>query len=365
MLCVCIAFAHSKVPRTELDALLVDVRQEDDAHQEDVGILDCSIVRTRIPGVFQVSSTDFFYPLVQSPFAQGEIAAANVLSDMYALGLTHIDNVLMALAQSRLMEPDDAKTVTRAMIAGFASKCREAGTRVTGGQTVKNPWPIVGGVAMSASLEEHLIRPHGARAGDVLVLTKPLGTQLAVNCREWMVRSDRASRLAEPSEKDLASQKRLEKSLAVLDRDTMERAFLVARASMRRLNKVAARLMHEFEAHAATDVTGFGLLGHAQTLAQHSQNTQLHFEIDALPIIRGMATVDPLFPWFRLTQGLSSETSGGLLVVLPADKAASFCEALELQEGWPAWQVGHVRYVSQKQSHSTAAIVADASIIEV
>merc|ERR1719223_2228173 len=75
---------------------------------------------------------------------------------------------------------------TEQMMRGFNDICKEAGTEVTGGQTVKNPWPIIGGIAKSVLKEEHFIRPRHAAPGDVLVVTKPIGTQLAVNMKQWL-----------------------------------------------------------------------------------------------------------------------------------------------------------------------------------
>merc|ERR1719487_500947 len=99
------------------------------------------------------------------------------------MGIDEIDNVLMTIAASNKMDHKTMITVTEKMMLGFVDICKEAGTDVTGGQTVRNPWPIIGGVAKSILREGDFIRPENAEAGDVLVLTKPLGTQVAVNMR--------------------------------------------------------------------------------------------------------------------------------------------------------------------------------------
>eukprot|EP00478_Filoreta_tenera_P002541 GABV01002638.1.p1 GENE.GABV01002638.1~~GABV01002638.1.p1 ORF type:complete len:130 (+),score=22.74 GABV01002638.1:151-540(+) len=107
---------------------------------------------------------------------------------MYALGIENIDTVLMTLAASRQMDPTSRFTVTKQMMKGFADCCRLAHTRVTGGQTVLNPWPIIGGVAQSTCKAPDFIEPNQSKPGDVLVLTKPLGTQVAVNYRQWQTK---------------------------------------------------------------------------------------------------------------------------------------------------------------------------------
>lgn len=136
--------------------------------------MDCSIQPTRIPDVFSVQTTDFFYPLVDDPYTQGKVGCANVLSDLYAMGISECDNMLMILAGSRDMPKHTMELVTKEMMRGFNDLAREAGTKVTGGQSVMNPWPIIGGVATSTCLEKDFIRPENAQPGDVLVLTKPL-----------------------------------------------------------------------------------------------------------------------------------------------------------------------------------------------
>ena len=130
-----------------------------------------------------ITTTDFFYPLVEDPYLQGRIACANVLSDVYAMGVTHIDTVLMILGVSLRMTPEEREIITREMIRGFNDTANLAGTKVTGGQSVMNPWPIIGGTACTVVKEEEIIFPNSARVGDKLILTKALGTQPAVNAK--------------------------------------------------------------------------------------------------------------------------------------------------------------------------------------
>lgn len=313
--------------------------------------MDCSVVATRHAGLFFVSTTDFFYPLVEDPYAQGRIAACNVLSDLYAAGIVEVDTVLMILAVSSDMTAPEGDAVTAAMIRGFNDTAREAGTSVTGGQTVSNPWPIIGGVASSTVTEGELVRPDGAVAGDVLVLTKPLGTQVAVNLWQWRGRDKYAERWA-----------RLK---GVVDEAGAAAAFDAASASMCRLNRAGARAMHAHGAHGATDVTGFGLLGHATNMAEHSR-ARVRFELHTLPILAGMAAADAaLGGMFKVRAGLSAETSGGLLVALPAHAADAFIAALAAEDGAPAWVVGRVVDAPPGGEPPGAVILPDAVVIDV
>eukprot|EP00823_Brevimastigomonas_motovehiculus_P007408 TRINITY_DN6447_c0_g1_i1.p1 TRINITY_DN6447_c0_g1~~TRINITY_DN6447_c0_g1_i1.p1 ORF type:complete len:308 (+),score=52.36 TRINITY_DN6447_c0_g1_i1:260-1183(+) len=289
--------------------------------------MDCSVrPHKKYKDYMLISTTDFFYPLIHDPYIQGRIAACNVLSDMYAMGVVDIDNVLMILAASRDMQPKDCEIVTKEMIRGFSDLCDEADTSVTGGQTIYNPWPIIGGVAQSICKKEDFIMPNKAVAGDVIVLTKWLGTQIAVNIKQWMGNKERWTSFLDSK---------------LLSVDDANRAFQLATLSMARLNRVACQLMHKHGAHAATDVTGFGLLGHARNLASN-QKTDVSFVIHTLPIIRGMKAVDEQFKSFKLMKGLSAETSGGLFVCLPKKEAEAFVKEIEEIEGFPAWIIGDV-----------------------
>jgi len=289
--------------------------------------MDCSIIPMARHGLFMVSTTDFFYPLVDDPYIQGRIGACNVLSDMYAMGVHQIDNVLMILAASEQMQPKERDIVTRKMIEGFSDTCREAGVECTGGQTVRNPWPIIGGTAMSACSEKEFIYPTSAVVGDVLVLTKPLGTQVAVNLNEW---------------RQLEDQTTWKKALEIISHDEMVASFKCAQESMTRLNRVGAELLHKYGAHACTDVTGFGILGHASNLALNQKN-RLDFEISVIPVINKMVEVVKHVPFnCGLLEGHSAETSGGLLIALPASVAEDFITEITSRTGKPAWIIGKV-----------------------
>jgi selenide,water dikinase len=122
--------------------------------------------------------------------------------------------------------------------------------------------------------------------------------------------------------------------------------------SMARLNRNGARLMLKYQAHAATDVTGFGILGHAQNLSEN-QKAEVGFELFQLPLIAGTLVVNDKVFNFRLTLGYSAETSGGLLVSLPADQAEGFIQELEELDGTPAWIVGRAVADPERKSRIT------------
>ncbi|XP_074661872.1 inactive selenide, water dikinase-like protein [Tubulanus polymorphus] len=305
--------------------------------------MDSCVVPLRQPNLSLVQTTDFFYPLVDDPYMMGKIACANVLSDLYAMGAMDCDNMLMLLGVSQKMSDKERDVVVPLIMRGFKDTAEEAGTAVTGGQTVLNPWLTIGGVATSVCQSNEFIMPDDAVAGDVLVLTKPLGTQVAVNAHQWLDVPEKWNRLK-----------------LVVSEEDVRKAYHRAMTSMARLNRTAAKLMHKYSAHGATDVTGFGLLGHANNLAR-IQKREVSFVIHNLPVIAKMAAVSKACgTTFGLYQGMSAETSGGLLIALPREQAAAFCKDIERQEGYQAWIIGIV-----ERGNHTARIIEKPRVIEV
>lgn len=309
--------------------------------------MDCSIIQSKkYPEFSVISTTDFFFPLVEDPYVQGKIACANVLSDMYALGCVEVDNMLMLLAASLDMTEEERLITSRLMMQGFNDLAKEAGTVVSGGQTVLNPWPIIGGVAQSMVKSTDFIMPVNAVVGDVLVLTKPLGTQVAVNLKQWMSKESSKWNSSKP----------------FVTSEEVDEAYSSAMLSMSTLNRYGAVLMHKYKAHGATDVTGFGILGHASNLASN-QIAKVSFKIDTLPILKNMNVINSNVYDFGLMKGTSAETSGGLLIALPRNSAESFIQDLKEKLGlnW-GWIVGEV--VAESDANK-AFIVENPKVINV
>jgi selenide,water dikinase len=309
--------------------------------------LDCSVRKTR-QGHFVISTTDFFFPLVDSPYLQGRIGAANVLSDLYAEGVEHCDFMLMLLAACRDMPPLEREICTSEMVRGFRDACDEAETPITGGQTVLNPWPIIGGVATSVVAKGEFVPSDGAQLGNVIVLTKPLGTQIAVNVHEW--------------KNDIGGNKHWKQIVddKIITKQQAEDMMHKAVCSMARLNKNGGRLMLQHQASACTDVTGFGILGHAQNLIEN-QVAPVGIELHTLPLIAGTRAINDQVFNFQLTVGYSAETSGGLMICLPEDQATKYMEALKEADGTDSWIIGKV----VDDPNRNAKIVDDVQFLEV
>jgi selenide,water dikinase len=262
-----------------------------------------------------VQTVDFFTPIVDDPFNFGRIAAANSLSDIYAMGARPLTalNIVAFPIETLGVE------VLGEILAGGAAVAQEAGVVILGGHTVKDDEPKYGMAVTGTAHPERLITNAGAEAGDLLFLTKPLGTGILATA---------------------------------LKRGAIDEAAMApAVRSMAQLNAVAGRTMVEAGAHAATDVTGYGLLGHGAEMARAS-GVRLRLHASCVPILDGVLELiergfvpggtrenasahagftsfaDDVPPALRLALS-DAQTSGGLLIAVPpGERAAHLREAL-------------------------------------
>ena len=192
-----------------------------------------------------IQTVDFFPPIVDDPYLFGQIAAANALSDVYAMG-GEPKLALNLLCVTENM-PDEW---VREILRGGYDKAYEAGAIISGGHTIRGGEPLYGLSVTGFAKPEAILRNDGARPGDALILTKPLGVGI----------------LTTAAKAELA------------DASVMERVY----KQMTRLNRDAARAMRRYRVHGCTDVTGFGLMGHSCEMAQGSGCT-LHLNIGNIP----------------------------------------------------------------------------------
>lgn len=328
-----------KVPKAILLEFLESLKTESKTNEIGIG-LDSCVVPLRHKGLFLIQTTDFFYPLVDDPYLMGRITCANVLSDLYAMGVADCDNMLILLGIPKDISDKERDVVVTNFLNGFKDTATEVGTIIRGGQTVRCPWLLLGGVATSVCYAHEMAKIDEARPGDVLLLTKALGSQVAVNSYEWLKSgNERITQLE-------------------LDEARIVRAYQQATEQMCRLNRNAARMTLKYGTHASTDVTGFGILGHADTLAK-AQKAEVQFVIHTLPIIEYVPEIAAAIGnGFNLFTGNCAETSGGLLIAVEKEKAELLCRELEQLDGFPVWMIGNV--VSGPRS---AIIAGDAEIL--
>lgn len=288
----------SRIPRSENPNLLVGFDKSDDA-----GVYRLS------PGVALVQTVDFFTPIVDDPFTYGAIAAANALSDIYAMGGVPQTALSILAWPAAYNTPDDLNDLEQ-ILKGGAAKLQEGGAVVVGGHSVADP-EIKFGYAVTGTINPNRIRTNaGARPGDALILTKKIGTGV----------------IATALKRGLALPAHAEESIH----------------SMLTLNRSAVEAMSRLDVHAVTDVTGFGLLGHAREVALASGVT---LEIDShkiqfLPGAVEYANTGAIPGGLKnnrefvigCVEGVSEfedllydpQTSGGLLIALPESDAVRY-----------------------------------------
>ena len=286
----------------------------------------------RISGELAIVQTvDFFPPVVDDPFTYGAIAAANSMSDIFAMG----GEVLFALNIAAFPE-DLPLEILSEIFAGGAAKAQEAGIVIAGGHTITDAEPKYGLVVTGTIHPDRILTKSGARPGDLIYLTKPLGTGIITTAMKQQAASGESSQAAVES--------------------------------MLLLNRIASRLAQSVSVHACTDVTGFGLLGHASEIAIKS-SVRLLIDSGSLPFLDGARqyTLDGRIPGgssrnqeyyttepncgIKLAENIDAatttlmftpETSGGLLLCVDPRRAGKLEESFE-QADHALWRIGEVQ----------------------
>ncbi len=274
-----------------------------------------------------ISTTDFFPPVVDDPYTFGSIAAANALSDVYAMG----GEVLFALNLAAFPENLDRSILTD-ILRGGADKVKEAGSIVIGGHTVTDPEPKFGLAVTGIVHPQKILRKAGAQVGDKLILTKPLGVGLITTALK--------REQADPSHVEAAIK------------------------SMSTLNRHAMHLATRFDAHACTDITGYGILGHGLEMADASK-VKFVLNMKDIPLLPGARSYaeQKVFPGglkrnrdfvidrVKFADSIDAadrsilfdpETSGGLLIALPPDRAKQLIAQAKIDR-LDVWNIGEVQ----------------------
>ena len=290
-------------------------------HADDAGVYRVA------PDLVLVQTVDFFTPIVDDPFTFGQIAAANSLSDIYAMGARPVSSLAITGFPSRGVP----QSILEAILRGGMEKMQEADCVVIGGHTIGDDEIKFGYAVTGLASPDHILSNAGARAGDALLVTKRLGTGI----------------IATALKREQAS----------------EAAVSEAVRSMLELNRTAAETLHRFRVHALTDVTGFGLLGHARELAV-AGSVSLRLQataFDLLPeavayandgclsgglknnreFLTGCVEFGSAVPEELHHLLFDPQTSGGLLISIAAEDADALAAALG-ERSVPAQRVGEV-----------------------
>lgn len=276
-----------------------------------------------------ITTADIITPPVNDPYVFGQISAANAISDVYAMGGRPVTCLNLVAFPSKKLEAE----MLNQIVSGALSKITESGAVLAGGHSIDDDEPKFGLAVNGIVHPDKYWSNAGARPGDVLILTKPLGSGVLFNAnlKKWV--SDQA----------------MDECIATIST----------------LNKTAAEVMAEFEIHAATDVTGFGLAGHSFEMATASKVT-LEIIIDALPVMRealemykrgmttgvnknnrlmvsGNARFERELPNWYQEIVFDPQTSGGLMVSVPENQSRDLLKALHDTGVEKACIIGHVK----------------------
>jgi selenide, water dikinase len=290
---------------------------------------DDSAVYTLDDGRTIIQSVDFFTPIVDDPFTFGQIAAANSLSDIYAMGGTP----LFALNVAAFNSDDLPLSVLTDILNGGVSIAQKAGIPILGGHTIKDKEPKYGMVVTGEVKSNKLTRNDTAQIGDLLVLTKPLGTGII--------------------------------STAIKQGGSNNNIMDTAIDTMRTLNKSAAEAMTEIGVNACTDITGYGLLGHILEMCKGS-NVSATIEFNSMPFMNGVFELaqEGIIPGgtkrnlefvskdistsenlaeFQLHMLADAQTSGGLLISVSPDKAELLVNKLKSKKTLAYHIIGEIQ----------------------
>ena len=268
----------------------------------------------RINGDQAIAQTvDFFTPIVDDPYLFGSIAAANSISDIYAMGATPILGLAIATFPTDVLPLEVLEEILR----GGADKAKEAGFAVAGGHTIIDDVPKYGLAVTGLVSVDKIVRNSTAKAGDTLFLTKPIGNGILVSA--YRALSRRTLRRGEPPDMNEAIR------------------------WMTMLNRDAARAMSDIGVNAATDITGYGLVGHLLEVCVGSKvGAEIH--VDVVPLLPGVreylargfrpagtlrnaeafrSRVDVQVGESEYTLMCDAQTSGGLLISVPSEKLAA------------------------------------------
>ena len=302
---------------------------------------DAGVFRLR-PDLAIVNTVDFFTPIVDDPYVFGQIAAANALSDVYAMGADPVTALNIVAFPAGTLPIGVLGDILR----GGAERVRAAAAVVIGGHSVIDTELKFGMAVTGVIHPDRVIRNVGVRPGDALVLTKPLGTGIIAT--------------------------------ALKRHKAPVRSISAAVKSMITLNRTASEVMRRHEVHACSDVTGFGLLGHAFEMSAGTLTT-IVLEAARLPLLhraRGLAreghltggckrnrtyldtkvTISPSVPADVVEIAFDPQTSGGLLIALPAASAGALVEELRVRGVRAASVIG--RAVALRRGRARVELVA-------
>jgi len=280
-------------------------------------IEDSAIIPVPNSDLVLVKNIDIFTPIIDEPEIMGEIAAANVTNDLFALNVLDISGMLVFLGMKKNMPMHIAEGILKG-IKNFMEQ--KINSKVLGGHTIYSAWPLIGGEASGFVNKNKIIRKNFVKKGDKLLLTKPIGNQAIMAA--YRLQKNNPDLLENFSELEI--DKSIEFTIELMTTPLQE----------------VVRAVHSYEdvsfIHSMTDVSGFGLAGH---LGEMLQNSQLSATIERVPIVKLTKELAYEFG-YKFDECEMPETAGGMLLSVDNEHAEEFSQRLYDEHGVKNWIIG-------------------------
>lgn len=282
-------------------------------------IEDSAIIPVPNTDLMMVKNIDIFTPIIDEPEIQGEIAAANVTNDVFALNVLDISGMLVFLGMKKNMPMEVAEGILVGIRNFMENKI---GSKVLGGHTIYSEWPLIGGEASGFIHKDKIVKKNYVKEGDSLILTKPIGNQAIMA----------AYRL----------QKNNPKLLKAFSKEDINDSIDLAVEYMTIPLKSVVETIHSYEdvsfVHSMTDVSGFGLSGHLREMLQNSNLSAL---IKKVPIFKLTKELANEFG-YKFDECEMPETAGGMLLSVDHEYAEEFSKRLDKEHHVSNWIVGEI-----------------------
>ena len=284
-----------------------------------------------------VKNLDIFTPIVDEPQIQGEIAACNVTNDIFALNVPEISGMLVFLA----IKPNMPNEISEGILEGIKKFMeKKINSKVVGGHTIFCEWPLIGGEASGFLQKDKIIPKGGVKEGDKLILTKPIGLQGIMAAYRIM--------------------KDMPEMLENFSKEELENSINLGIQLMTTSNQNVVKTIHSYKdfsfIHAMSDVTGFGLSGHAQEMLQHSNLSAI---IERIPSIKYSKELSDEFG-YAFDDCTCHETAGGMLIAIDKHHAENFSNTLTSNK-ISNWIVGSI----DKKTPGIVRVMKDVENIEI
>ena len=300
-------------------------------------IEDSALIPVPNSNLMLVKNIDIFTPIVDEPNIMGQIAACNVVNDVFAMNVPEISGMLVFLA----IQTKTPLEVAEGLLEGikfFMEK--KVNSKVLGGHTIYCDWPLIGGEASGFVEKWKIIQKHGIKAGDKLILTKPIGLQAVMAAYRLLTE--------------------MPEMLEEFSRSELQASIDFAIELMTTPNQKVVKAIHSYEdfsfIHSMSDVTGFGLAGHAKEMLQ---NSELSIILEKIPYIKLSDELSEMLG-YAFDECRCHETAGGMLMAVAPDKVEDFVNRLKSMN-ISNWIVGEV----DKRTPKQVRVSENAELVEV